>query len=58
METKKFTLAVIGCGRFADWFMPIFKAHPNVEKIYACDLVESKAKDFEKRFCVKRSKRP
>jgi len=50
METKKFTLAVIGCGRFADWFMPIFKAHPNVEKIYACDLVESKAKDFEKRF--------
>lgn len=50
METKKFTLAVIGCGGFANWFMPLFKAHPNVKKIYVCDLIESKAKDFEERF--------
>lgn len=50
MEKKTFTLAVIGCGAFANWFMPLFKAHPNVKKIYVCDLIESKAKDFEKRF--------
>jgi predicted dehydrogenase len=50
MEKKTFTLAVIGCGPFANWFMPLFKAHPNVKKIYVCDLIESKAKDFEKRF--------
>ena len=29
MEKKTFTLAVIGCGGFANWFMPLFKALPN-----------------------------
>ena len=31
---NKLTVAVIGCGRFAQFFVPLFKAHPFVEKVY------------------------
>ena len=27
-------VAVIGCGRFAKNFIPLFKAHPAVEKVF------------------------
>ena len=27
-------IAMIGCGRFAKNFVPLFKAHPEVEKVY------------------------
>ena len=28
---KKMTICFIGCGRFAKFFVPLFKAHPVVE---------------------------
>lgn len=48
MEKKN--LALIGCGRFADWFVPLFKAHPNLNKLYACDLIKDKAEEFSKKY--------
>ena len=50
MERDKITIAFVGCGRFADWFAPLFKAHPYVKKIYFCDLIKEKAEDFKNRF--------
>ncbi len=47
---KKLTLAVVGCGEFARCFVPLFKAHPHVEKVYVCDLVRSRAEDYSARF--------
>lgn len=47
---KKLSLAVIGCGEFARCFVPLFKAHPYVEKVLVCDLVRSRAEDYSARF--------
>lgn len=49
---KKLTVAVIGCGAFSPRFINLFKSHPCVRKVYVCDLIEEKAKDFSKRFDV------
>ena len=41
--TKKLSIAVIGCGRFARNFVELFKCHPYVEKVAVCDLIPEKA---------------
>ena len=41
--TKKLSIAVIGCGRFARSFVELFKCHPYVEKVAVCDLIPEKA---------------
>lgn len=50
--SKKLTIAVIGAGDFGEDFVPLFKAHPLVEKVYVCDKIRSKAEDYSKRFQV------
>ena len=45
-------LAVIGCGRFAKNFVPLFKAHPSVKKVYVCDLIPERAQTYSKNFGV------
>ena len=49
---RKFTIAIIGCGAFAKGFVPLFKAHPNVEKVYVCDLIKEKAVNFSETYGV------
>lgn len=49
---KKLTLAVIGCGNFAQGFIELFKKHPYVEKVYVCDIIRHRAEDYSKRFGV------
>lgn len=50
----KLTVAVIGCGEFAKNFVPLFKAHPTVEKVYVCDLIPEKAQAYAQQFQVDR----
>ncbi len=52
MSNKKLTVAIIGCGPFAHHFVSLFKAHPNVEKVYVCDLIEEKVQAFAEEFDV------
>ena len=49
---RKITICFIGCGRFAPAFVPLFKAHPDVEKVYVCDIRRERAEDFSQRFGV------
>lgn len=49
---KKLTIAVIGCGAFAHHFVELYKAHPNTEKVYVCDLEQEKAARFAEEFGV------
>ena len=49
---EKLRIAIIGCGAFARAFVPLFKAHPYVEKVYVCDLVQSKVEDYVEKFNV------
>lgn len=49
---EKLKVAVIGCGGFAASFVPLFKAHPNVDKVYVCDIVPERAKDYAEKFDV------
>ena len=49
---EKLKLAVIGCGDFARNFVPLFKAHPFVEKVTVCDLIPSKADAYAASFGV------
>ena len=52
MENKKMTVAFVGCGRFAKFFVPLCQNHPYVEKVYVCDLISEKAKDYSEKFGV------
>lgn len=49
---KKLTVAVIGCGDFARCFVPLFKAHPYVKKVYVCDMISARAQEYSKTFGV------
>lgn len=49
---EKIVIAVIGCGRFAKNFVPLFKAHPEVKKVYVCDLIPERAKAYSEDFGV------
>ena len=49
---KKLTVAVIGCGDFAKNFVPLFKAHPYVEKVYVCDVIPARAQQYSADFDV------
>ena len=45
-------VAVIGCGRFAKNFIPLFKAHPAVEKVFVCDQRRDRAEAYAANFGV------
>ena len=49
---QKIRVAVVGCGKFAQHFVPLFKAHPYVEKVFCCDLIENKAKEYSEKFDI------
>ena len=49
---QKLVVAVIGCGDFARNFVPLFKAHPLVEKVYVCDLIPERAQEYHQKFDV------
>ncbi len=48
----KLNIAVIGCGEFARNFVPLFQAHPNVERVRVCDKIASRAEEYAKKFSV------
>ena len=48
----KLNIAFIGCGDFAKNFVPLFKLHPLVEKVYVCDLIAERAEEYSKKFSV------
>ena len=52
MAREKMRVAVIGCGRFSRFFVPLFKAHPAVEAVYVCDKRKEREADFAERFEV------
>lgn len=52
VRSEKIKIAVIGCGRFSKFFVPLFKAHPSVEAVYVCDYKEERAKEYSKKFGV------
>ena len=54
MNKEKLKIVVIGCGRFSQFFVPLFKAHPVVEKVYVCDLKKEREQEFSERFGVDR----
>ncbi len=48
----KLHIAVIGCGDFAQSFVPLFQAHPNVESVCVCDTIPERAENYAKKFGV------
>ena len=50
--SEKIRIAFIGCGRFAKHFVPLFKAHPEVEKVFVCDLIPERAQKYSEVFEV------
>lgn len=49
---ERINVAVIGCGDFARHFVPLFQAHPYVENVYVCDLLNERAEDYKSKFGV------
>ena len=50
---EKMKIAIIGCGRFSQFFVPLFKLHPVVEEVYVCDIRRERAEEYAQRFGVK-----
>ena len=48
----KLNIAFIGCGDFARNFVPLFKLHPLVGKVYVCDLIAERADEYSKKYSV------
>jgi len=51
-KKEKIRICFIGCGRFAKNFVPLFKAHPSVGKVYVCDLIPERAQQYAETFDV------
>ena len=49
-KKEKITLAFVGCGSFAKFFVPLCTAHPMVGKVYVCDKIPERAQDYSQRF--------
>ena len=49
---EKLRICFIGCGSFARDFVPLFKAHPYVDRVFVCDLVRERAEEYKKLFDV------
>ena len=49
---QKFNVAVVGCGDFAQHFVPLWKNHPYVGRVYACDLVLERSAEYSKKFDI------
>ncbi len=47
---EKLSVAIIGCGSFARFFVSLFCAHPLVGRVVVCDLISERAEDFSRRF--------
>lgn len=52
MKREKIRIAIIGCGRFAKNFVPLFKSHPEVESVCVCDLIRERAEEYSAKFDV------
>jgi predicted dehydrogenase len=50
--TEKIRICIIGCGSFARNFVPLFKAHPEVEKVCVCDLIPERSAEYANKFDV------
>jgi len=48
----KVKLAMIGCGAFAQCFIPLFKVHPLVEKVWLCDRNADKLAENVKKYGI------
>jgi predicted dehydrogenase len=49
---KKIRLGIVGCGQFSRCFVPLFKAHPYVEKIAVTDIIPERRNQFASEFKV------
>ncbi len=49
---EKLRICFIGCGAFARNFVPLFKAHPYVDRVFVCDLVPERAEEYKNLFDV------
>ena len=54
MKNRKLRIVIIGCGRFAKSFVPLFKAHPVVEKVWVCDERKEREEEYARTFGVDR----
>ena len=45
-------LAIVGCGAFCEHFVPLFRAHPLVDRLVLCDRNTSKLEKYMERFGV------
>jgi predicted dehydrogenase len=43
-------IGVIGTGQFARSFISLWRKHPDVEAVYACDLVPERAKEHQEKY--------
>ena len=53
MKNRKMTVAFVGCGKFARFFVPLCQNHPNVEKVYVCDIKKDRADKAAEKYNTK-----
>lgn len=51
-KVEQLRIAVIGCGRFARNFVPLFCKHPAVASVCVCDVIPERAAEYAETFGV------
>ena len=44
------TIGVLGTGQFARSFISLWQLHPDVDAVYACDIVPERAREHQRRY--------
>lgn len=52
--TNPLRICVVGNGRFAQCFIPLFQNHPGVQEVAICDLRPDRVRGYSDRFGIKR----
>ena len=52
MRRENINIVVVGCGRFSPRFVPLFQAHPVINRVYVCDLRKEREAAFAEKFGV------
>lgn len=52
MQKEKIRIGFVGCGQFCRAFVPLFKAHPDVEYVAVTDIFPERCKEYDNLFHV------
>ena len=52
IRREHINIVIVGCGRFSPRFVPLFQAHPVIDRVFVCDTRKDREAAFAEKFGV------